>query len=285
MSNGHRTRTILTALLALCVAGALLSGCDKAADKTTAVTGAGKTDTAASGPGPSMLASAAFTDPFDGSVGVPGSISAAVVAESNYEGQWGPASKPNPTASEAGGALTIGSVSEYKGYDPSMLNASQGTFEMLYTPVADFESVMTFANRPEWQKFSTYDPPPNGFLLDTIGWRAAPTASYGITYGFAESTATVGWGIWDGSVWHTITYSESSDAPRPMRITASYGPAGVLLFVDGKKVAEDTTYTGGIDTAQPLTIGQAPWYWPYGPHSAPGTVQEFKYDATQVTGG
>lgn len=278
-------RSARYASIALACALALaLGGCDAPAKQASPTSGT-KDAPAASGPGPSMLAQASFADPFDGSLGVPGTINAAVVAESNYEGQWGPASKSNPTATEAGGTLTIGDVTQYKGYDPSVLNAAQGTFELLYTPTADILDVMKAENQPAWQKFSTYDPPTNGMLLDTIGWRAAPAGSYGIVAGYTETTATVSWGIWDGSVWHTISGGVTGWQGRAMRVTGSYGPAGVLLFIDGEKVAEDTTYTGGIDTSQPFTLGQAPWYWPYGPHSTPGEIREFKYDAKQVTGG
>jgi len=276
-----RAAALFGLLLALSL---LATGCNKAEDTTQPAIDSG-TKPAASEPAPSMLSSASFTDPFDGTVSVPGSINAAVVAESNYEGQWGPASKPNPTASEADGVLTIADVTQYKGYDPSVLNASMGTFEFQYTPAPDILEVMTAEAQPSWQKFSTYEPPTNGMLLDTIGWRAAPTGSYGIVAGYTETTATVSWGIWDGTAWHYVGYTGTGWQDRPMRITASYGPAGVLLFIDGEKVAEDTTYTGGIDVSQPFTLGQAPWYWPYGPHSSPGEIREFKYDAAQMTGG
>ena len=281
-------RRYVSRAAALCLALAMvlsLAGCNRPADSTAPATDGSAATSASGEPAPSMITDPSFTDPFDGSYGAPGSISAAVVAESNYEGEWGPAAKSNPTATESGGVLTIGSVTEYKGYAPSMLSGTQGTFEMLYTPADDVLSVMQFDNRPEWSKFASNDPPGNGFLLDTIGWRAAPAGSYAIVAGYTAEAATISWGIWDGSMWHTIAYSPDSWANRPMRITASYGPAGVLLFVDGVKVAEDTSYTGGIDTAQPFTLGQAPWYWPYGPHSSPGEIREFRYADSQVTGG
>ncbi len=283
MSRIHISRSGLALVALICALALMVAGCNAPAKDAVPAAGSGGTEPAPVGPGPSMLASASFTDPFDGSYGVPATINAAVVAESNYEEQWGPTSKPNPTASEAGGVLTIADVTQYKGYDSSMLNAAQGTFEMLYTPAADILEVMKAENQPSWQKFSTYDPPTNGMLLDTIGWRAAPTASYGIVAGYTEETATVSWGIWDGSAWHMVSGNVTGWQDRAMRITASYGPAGVLLFLDGEKVAEDTTYTGGIDMAQPFTLGQAPWYWPYGPHSTPGEISEFKYDVTQVS--
>ncbi len=232
-------------------------------------------------PAASMIDSPTFADPFDGTVSVPGQISAAVVAESNYEGQWGPVTRPNPTATEADGVLLVDEVTDYKAYDPAMLDPAQGTFEMQFTPAPDILETFTLAARPEWVSFGDYDPPGNGALLDTIGWRAAPQGSYQMWAGFTEETATVSWGIWDGSAWHYVNWTESPWTTRPYRITASYGPAGVKLYVDGEMAAEDPTYADGIDTSQPVALGQAPWYWPYGPHSLLGEIREFKYSTTQ----
>lgn len=274
-------RRLLLVVLSMCMAMSLVA-CNKTQGEGADGTPAGGGSSAeGKGPGASMIGDAVFEDAFDGSKSVPGQISAAVVAESNYEGQWGPSTASNPTATESGGMLQMDAVTDYKAYDPSMLNAAQGTFEMLFTPADDILTAFTAQNQTAWQKFMSYDPPGNGFLIDTIGWRAAPQGSFGLLAGFTEATATVSWGIWDGAAWHYVTYSESPWEPRPYRITASYGPAGVRLYVDGELADEDPSYGGGVDTGQPVVLGQAPWYWPYGAHSMLGTIQEFKYSAAQ----
>lgn len=279
----RKTALILLALL-LCVS---LVACERQAktgsDADGGAGGTGAGEPAAARTAASMIDTPTFTDPFDGSVAVPGSISAAVVAEMNYEGQWGPTTTSNPTATESGGALALDEVTDYKGYDAgSFVNASEGTFELLFTPAEDVLTSFTAASQPSWQKFGEYDPPTNGMLLDTIGWRAAPAGSYGMNAGFTADTASFSFGIWDGSTWYYVSHSESPWEVRPYRVTASYGPGGVRLYVDGVLAQEDTAYTGGVDTSQPLTIGQAPWYWPYGPHSILGTVREFKYSSSQL---
>lgn len=276
-------RRTVCVFVALLVAVAL-TGCDRSSGgkQTGSLPAPGGTGAAEKEIAASMISEPTFQDPFDGSVGVPGSISPAMVAESNYEGEWGPVTAGNPTAQESGGSLVIDEVGDYKGYTPSFVNASQGTFELLYTPANDILSAFTKENQPEWQVFGEYEPPANGFLIDTIGWRAAPQGSYGLLAGFTESAATISWGIWDGSTWHYLHWEESPWEPRPYRITASYGPAGVRLYIDGELVQEDASYAGGIDTGQPLVLGQAPWYWPYGPHSIFGEISEFKYSDAQI---
>lgn len=272
-------------VMVLCVALAFpLAGCDGGKSGTQAEPNPSDTKApaqAAAEPAASMIDAPTFTDPFDGTVGVPGQIGAVVVAKSHYEGQWGPVTQPNPTATEADGALVIDETTDYKAYDPAMLDASHGTFEMQFTPAEDIVETFVLDARPEWVAFGQYDPPGNGGLLDTAGWRAAPQGSYGIWAGFTEETATVSWGIWDGTTWHYAHYTESPWTVRPYRITASYGAAGMKLYVDGELAAEDTTYVDGIDTGQPVALGQAPWYWPYGPHSLPGEIREFKYSTKQ----
>lgn len=275
-------RRFMVALIAVCLVMSV-AACKKdggsGANGTDSAPAAGET---ASGPGPSMIAEPSFTDPFDGSVSVPGQISAAVVADSNYEGEWGPVSQSNPTATESGGTLSLDEVGDYKAYDAAaFVNASEGTFEMLFTPAEDVLTSFSAGSQPSWQKFGEYDPPTNGMLLDTIGWRAAPERSYGMTAGFTAEVASFSFAIWDGSTWHAVAYTGPYEQ-RGYRVTASYGPAGLRLYVDGTLAQENPAYTGGVDTSQPLAIGQAPWYWPYGPHSMLGTVQEFKYSSTQL---
>lgn len=280
------TRTAGIVLCGLLTVALVLAGCEAGGKTGSSAekpdSGGALAPTLAEKPAASMIDDPTFADPFDATVAVPGQISAAVVAESNYEGQWGPVTQPNPTASESADGLVIDEVTDYKAYDPTMLVAEQGTFEMQFTPAEDILETFTPEARPEWVNFGEYGPPGNGGLLDTIGWRAAPQGSYGIWAGFTEETATVSWGIWDGTAWHYVHWTESPWSPRAYRITASYGPAGVKLYVDGELAAEDTTYVDGIDTGQPVVLGQAPWYWPYGPHSLLGVIRDFKYSATQL---
>lgn len=243
---------------------------------------------AAQKPPAPMISAPDWVDPFDGSVALAPEVSAEVLAESNFAGMWGPSTRPNPYGAElstetSSAVCTLGMVDEYRGYDPAVLDAKQGSFEFYFKPDPKTSEILRMENRLEWERYGSYDPPSYGFMLDTVGWRAAPTGSYALTSEITETTTTVNWGVWDGAKWNNATYIADTpwDADTWRLVTVSYGPAGLRLFVDGEQVAENTEYTGGIDTKQTFFLGQAPWYWPYGPHSMPGQYQRLAYSRTQ----
>jgi len=194
-------------------------------------------------------------------------------------------------------------------YPGHILPSVQGTIEFFWKPPENFYELYSYRHK-EWKDFYGHKPPSSAFLLDNIGWRAAPKGSFifhlsPINWQNPESPdGIISWSLWDGRKWHPASKSFSNrptlqarvedgkillswsskkpiwlwDPSKWYKFTLSWGPKGNILYVNGEEWAKGD-YTGSICNSKSFSLGQDPGYWPYGPHSMLGIYDEFKvYD-------
>lgn len=183
----------------------------------------------------------------------------------------------------AGQAAKLVGDESYIGYTGSRLNAQQGTILFRYKPAPDLAGL--YAKRHAgWTDYGANPPPASGFLLDTIGWNAAPKGSFGLTLNPAPGGSLI-FGVWDGSQWHNVIWKMPTgwqwDSARWYEIGVSWGPKGMAILVDGEQKAALPDVVQ-VNTTQPWFLGQGPWYWPYGPHTLVGSYDEVRVYNVQV---
>ena len=230
-----------------------------------------------------------WNDPLDGKADS-GAATYSVPREGNK-----PAA--NVTAWEPGSsgqAARLGSMDAYVGYPGSRLRADQGTILVRYKPIPNLAA--TYAQRqPNWTDFGQYKPPASGFLIDTIGWNGAPKGSFGLTVNPAVG-GSLTFGVWDGSKWHNVVWTVPKDwqwdPNRWYEVGVTWGPKGLAILVDGEQKASIPDVVP-INNTLPWFLGQAPSYWPYGPHSLLGSYDDLRvygeqlapYAGTPASGG
>ncbi len=202
----------------------------------------------------------------------------------------GPQSKSSPASKvagwepgSAGQAAKLGSMDAYVGYAGSRLRPDQGSIVLRYKPIPDLAA--TYAQRhASWTDYGQYKPPQSGFLLDTIGWNAAPKGSFGLVLNpAAEGQLT--FGVWDGSRWHYVNWKVPAgwrwDPNRWYEFGVTWGPKGMAILVDGEQKASLPDVVQ-VNNTIPWFLGQGPWYWPYGPHTLMGSYDEVRVYDTQI---
>jgi parallel beta-helix repeat protein len=201
----------------------------------------------------------------------------------------------------------------YIRYPGNILPADQGTIDFYWKPPKNIYKLYSYRHEG-WTDFGSYKPPSGGYLLDNIGWRAAPKGSFSLSlmpidWKNPDSPISwIGWSMWSGSKWYCARNNHCSrptlyadvvgskvilswNSTYPIwlwdpnvwyRITVTWGPKGMHLYVNGKEWANNS-YTGSICTSKSFALGQDPGYWPYGPHSMHGCYDEFKIYDEQIT--
>ncbi|RLG94054.1 hypothetical protein DRO29_06995, partial [Candidatus Bathyarchaeota archaeon] len=200
----------------------------------------------------------------------------------------------------------------YVRYPGNILPADKGSIEFYWKPPENIYELYSYRHE-EWTDFGSYKPPSAGFLLDNIGWRAAPVGSFSlvlmpIDWKNPDSPISwIGWSMWSGSKWYwarsyhcsrPTLYAEVKDSKVKLswnsthpiwiwdpnvwyHITVTWGSNGLHLYVNGKEWANNS-YKGSICTSKSFALGQDPGYWPYGPHSMRGFYDEFKIYDEQI---
>lgn len=238
----------------------------------------GATTGSATGQAARPSANPTWNDPLDGKADS-GAATYSVPREGNR-----PAA--NVTAWEPGSsgqAAKLGSMDAYVGYPGSLLKADQGTILVRYKPIPNLAA--TYAQRqPNWTDFGQYKPPASGFLIDTIGWNSAPKGSFGLTLNPAAG-GSLTFGVWDGSKWHNVVWAVPKDwqwdPNRWYEVGVTWGPKGLTILVDGELKASIPDVVP-INNTLPWFLGQAPSYWPYGPHSLLGSYDDLRVYGEQL---
>ncbi len=194
-----------------------------------------------------------------------------------------PSAKVNSWAPEGDGqAATLGAMDAYIGYVGSRLRGDQGTILLRYKPIPNLAE--SYAKRHEsWTDYGQYKPPQSGFLVDDIGWRGAPKGSFSLVMDPAAN-GSVAFGIWDGGKWHYVTWKVPQgwqwDSNHWYEVGMTWGPKGQAVLLDGEAKASIPDVVA-LNTASPWFLGQAPGYWPYGPHTLMGSYDEVRVYAVQ----
>ncbi|MBI2914715.1 MAG: M48 family metalloprotease [Firmicutes bacterium] len=183
-------------------------------------------------------------------------------------------------------AMRLTGLGSYAGYPGSLMKKEQGAISFYWRPTEGLDEFYTEKSHQEWRTYTygatRYDPPKLGYLLDTSGWRPASPGSFMLSLAPRDS---VTWSISDGDKWYSavwsLPYYWKWDPNRWYHFLVSWGSYGMDLYVDGELRAWDS-YKGGVNTQQPFFLGQAPWYWPYGPHSMIGTYDRLEVWASQI---
>ncbi len=202
--------------------------------------------------------------------------------------------------------------SSYILYSGSILPSGSGTVEFYWKPPDNIYEIYSYRHST-WTDYGQYLPPSGGYLLDNIGWNAAPTGSFSLTlspisWQNPESeTSWIGFSIWDGSKWNWARNVHSNrptlsatvedglikltwNSSRPIRIwdpnawyliTVTWGSSGMHLYVNGVEWANNS-HTGTLYRSKSFALGQYPDYWPYGPHTMLGCYDEFKIYDSQI---
>jgi hypothetical protein len=180
----------------------------------------------------------------------------------------------------SGQAAFLGADDAYIGYVGSRLGAKEGTITFKYKPIPNLASA--YATRHAgWTDYGQYKPPQSGFLLDTVGWNAAPAGSFALVLD-PSAAGGLSFGVWDGSKWHYVNWKTPAgwkwDSERWYEVGVAWGTTGMGVFVDGQLMASIPDVVS-VSSANAWFLGQAPGYWPYGPHTMMGT-----YDDVRVYG-
>ena len=186
-------------------------------------------------------------------------------------------------AGASGQAAALASDTSYIGYAGARLKTDRGTILFRYKPIPDLAGA--YAKRHDgWTDYGQHKPPQSGFLIDTIGWNAAPKGSFTATLNPAAKGG-ITWGVWDGSKWHYTVWTTPDgfvwDANRWYEIGLNWGPKGMSILVDGERKAAIPDVVQ-INNTIPWFLGQGPWYWPYGPHSLLGAYDDLRVYGEQV---
>jgi hypothetical protein len=226
--------------------------------------------------GPS--ASPTFRDPLEGKSD-PGASGFSGPQNTNVGATRGVAWVPG----KEGLSASLTGMDSFVGYAGARLKADQGSIVVRFKPAPDLAG--TFAKRdPSWKDSGQNKPPQSGFLLDTIGWNGAPKGSWYVTLD-PSAKGGLAFGIWDGGKWHAIGWGVPAgwtwDANRWYDIGVTWGPKGMTILVDGeqKAVLPDVV---SVSNTIPWFLGQAPWYWPYGPHSILGAFDDVRVYGEQI---
>jgi hypothetical protein len=223
-------------------------------------------------------ATPAWLDPLDGR------------ADSGIPNVSGPNASGKPAANgvawvagASGQAASLSSDASYIGYSGARLKPDQGTILVRHKPIPDLVGV--YAKRHDgWTNYGQYKPPQSGFLIDTIGWNAAPKGSYAATL-VPGAKSTLSWGVWDGSKWHYATWTSPEgfgwDANRWYELGFTWGPKGMTILLDGEQKAAIPDVVQ-INNTIPWFLGQGPWSWPYGPHSLLGAYDDLRVYSEQL---
>ena len=92
----------------------------------------------------------------------------------------------------------------YVRYPGNILPADKGSIEFYWKPPENIYELYSYRHE-EWTDFGSYKPLSAGFLLDNIGWRAAPVGSFSlelmpIDWKNPDSPISwIGWSMWSGS--------------------------------------------------------------------------------------
>ncbi|PLV59993.1 LamG-like jellyroll fold domain-containing protein [Thermotoga sp. KOL6] len=197
-------------------------------------------------------------------------------------------------------------------YPERVLPASEGSIEFYWKPPNNIYEIYSYRHE-SWKNYRNYTPPSGLFLLDNIGWRAAPRGSFNfylvpLDWKKPDSpNSSIVWEMWDGKKWHSASKGLSNrptlsakvvgnkvhlswsakhrlwlwDPNKWYKFTVTWGPKGNILYVNGEEWARGE-YKGDICTSKSFSLGQDPGYWPYGPHSMLGTYDEFKIYNVQI---
>ncbi len=200
----------------------------------------------------------------------------------------------------------------YVRYPGEILPADSGTVEFYWKPPENIYDLYSYRHSG-WTDFGSYKPPSGGFLIDNIGWRAAPVGSFSLELMAIDwknpdsPLSLICWRMWSGSKWYDARnyhcsrptlYAEvrgskvslSWNSTHPIwlwdpnvwyRITVTWGSNGLHLYVNGKEWGNNS-YKGSICTSKSFALGQDPGYWPYGPHSMRGFYDEFRIYDEQI---
>lgn len=208
-----------------------------------------------------------FSNPLDGSV--------AGLAE--VQGMGGTyAGSLDTTYFEQDGRTVAGLLADtsYVALEPSQLNPTQGALLIRYRPAPNSPQLYA-SDHPTWTTFGEYQPPHYGFLFDNVGWMGAHPGAFAL---IAQPGGFVQFQIFDGAAWHVAVWQTPADfdwGTVDHQFGATYGPAGMALIVDWEIRAYDP-YGGGVDPSAPWFLGQAPWNWPYGPHTLVGAYSDLR---------
>ena len=202
-------------------------------------------------------------------------------ADSFQKGEAGTTVEPTKVTSWVSGvsgqAAFLDTDDAYIGYLGSQLVAKEGAITFKYKPIPNLASV--FATRhTDWTDYNQNKPPQYGFLLDTVGWGAAKTGSFSFILDPAAN-GNLGFGVWDGSSWRYVRWTTPQDwqwdSTRWYELGVTWGSQGLGILVDGQQKAS-TPDVLSIDDTGVWYLGQAPNYWPYGPHTMMGSYDEVK---------
>ena len=184
---------------------------------------------------------------------------------------------------EGGGqAAALESMDSCIGYPGSRLNPSQGTILFRFKPAPKLAE--SYATRhPSWTDFNQYKPPHSGFLVDDIGWRGAPKGSFSLVLDPA-AVGNLSFGVWDGGKWHYVTWKVPQgwewNSEKWYEVGFTWGPKGQAVLLDGE-VKESIPDVVPVNSAAAWYLGQAPNYWPYGPHTMMGAYDDLRVYAAQ----
>lgn len=183
----------------------------------------------------------------------------------------------------AGQAASLSAMDSYVGYAGSRLRPDQGSIVFKHKPIANVAGVYG-QRHASWTDYGQHKPPQSGFLVDTIGWNAAPKGSFGLTLNPAAGGG-LAFGIWDGSKWHYVTWTAPKDwqwdPNRWYELGVTWGPKGMAILVDGEQKAAIPDVVQ-VNNSIPWFLGQGPWYWPYGPHSMMGAYDDLRVYGEQI---
>ena len=208
-----------------------------------------------------------FSNPLDGSV----------AGLSEVQGMGGTyAGSHEVTYFEQDGRTVAGLLADasYLALEPSELHPVQGTLLMTYRPAPNSPQIY-LSDHPTWTPFGEYLAPHYGFILDTVGWEGAHPGAFELT---AQPGGFIQFQIFDGSAWHLAVWQTPAEfdwGTVDHQVGATYGPLGMALIVDGEIRAYDP-YPGGVDPTAAWFVGQAPWNWPYGPHTLVGAYSDLR---------
>ena len=228
---------------------------------------------------PAGAASATWRDPLDGKADSGASslsISSGNVPSSRVV-SWDPGSD--------GKAAALTTFDSYIGYGGSRLPADKGSILFRWQPAPNLAQVF---GRPNydlgWTDYDDEEPPQWGFLLDTVGWGDAPPGALALILD-PTPYGSLNFGVWEGSEGHFATWDVPSswewDPERWYEIGVTWGPKGMSLLLDGE-VKATVPDVVRVNNQIPWFLGQAPSYWPYGPHTMMGFYDELRVYGEQL---